>query len=594
MIIPNGGGYGGFDWWCALPDVDFVAAPAAELNEKGRVLARYQSGRPWIMGSATTGFEVVPLGSARVAVIGECLADAAQLTASAARGLDDVMALPGSFYALMTTSGGFTAAGDVSGFRRIFTTNTNPPVVCSHADVARTFTGGWVDPVWLACKLASPEAPSVVRDARSPFSGVTPVPTGSRVEVSPATCRIHRWWMAPAPTLTCSEGADALREALTAAVVRRTERAAGLVSVQLSGGLDSTVLAYLAEPSEPLLISTVGRSSIDDDFRWSTNVATALHGSEYRPIFADEAPEFFAGLTDPAPRLDEPPSFAAGRARQQYTAGLLAAEGSALNLNGQGGDEVLLAPLAYLRPALRAAPGTGLRHLRGHAALGNIPTSDLVRAVAHRESFGAWLRSSADTLRTEQPIARAATGWEAPPLLPPWSSSHAVDLVRSAILDAEPATAADDQTTHAALVRIRASAYRAALYRDAMQAAGVPTSMPFFDRSVVEACLAVLPWQRTDPWQPKPLLRNAFRQDVPPRNLSRRTKGDYNADIHHGWQRHRHAVSELLAEPALTSYDFIDPARLRQTLDAFGPSGLTPAWVTDLIAIETWLRQQPS
>lgn len=99
-------------------------------------------------------------------------------------------------------------------------------------------------------------------------------------------------------------------------------------------------------------------------------------------------------------------------------------------------------------------------------------------------------------------------------------ASHAggsVSVQLSGGLDSttEPTTVADDQVTHAAIVRIRASAYRAALYRDAMQANGVPTAMPFVDHRVVMACLAVLPWERTDPWCPKPLLHAAFRDVIP-------------------------------------------------------------------------------
>ncbi len=135
----------------------------------------------------------------------------------------------------------------------------------------------------------------------------------------------------------------------------------------------------------------------------------------------------------------------------------------------------------------------------------------MARAVLRNQaSFAAWLRRAADGLRIEMPTAVAATGWEAPPLLPPWASDEAADLMRTAILTAEPTTMADDQVTHAAMVRIRASAYRAALYRDAMQVNGVPTAMPFFDQHVVMACLSVLPWERTDPWCPKPCCTRLF------------------------------------------------------------------------------------
>ncbi len=175
-------------------------------------------------------------------------------------------------------------------------------------------------------------------------------------------------------------------------------------------------------------------------------------------------------------------------------------------------------------------------------------------------------------------------------MLPPWATPEAARLVASAIHDAEPASGTWDQVTHAALVRIRASAYRAGLYRDAMGAAGVPTAMPFFDRAVVETCLSVLPWERTDPWQPKPLLHAALAGVLPVNLLCRRTKGSYNADIYYGWSACRAQVAGLLSQSRLAGYGLIDLDRLRRDLTAFGSGGLSPAWVTDLIATETWLR----
>lgn len=77
---------------------------------------------------------------------------------------------------------------------------------------------------------------------------------------------------------------------------------------------------------------------------------------------------------------------------------------------------------------------------------------------------------------------------------------------------------------------------------------------------------------------------------IPAAALSRRTKGEYNADIHHGWSTHRRQVAELLDCPRLVEHGLIDPATLRAALAAFVPSGLPPAWITDLIAVETWLR----
>jgi asparagine synthase (glutamine-hydrolysing) len=128
------------------------------------------------------------------------------------------------------------------------------------------------------------------------------------------------------------------------------------------------------------------------------------------------------------------------------------------------------------------------------------------------------------------------------------------------------------------------------LYRDALVWHGVPAEFPFFDRAVLEGCLAVRPWERTDPWQPKPLLRAALTGMVPERLLTRRTKAHYNDDIYRGWKANQHHVADLLDDSRLSGLGLIDTGVLRRNLRSFGPSGLAPAFVTDTIACEVWLR----
>lgn len=299
---------------------------------------------------------------------------------------------------------------------------------------------------------------------------------------------------------------------------------------------------------------------------------------------------FFAHVDEPSVGLDEPATFTAGAARLGFTARLLQERGVTLCLNGQGGDEVLLAPLAYLGAALRVVPRTGWRHSRGHAALKNVSPFSLARAALRHEPFAEWLRGHAFTVCVETPPASAATGWEAPPLLPPWATEEAARLLSSAMTVDCPQPIAEDRAIHAAVARIRSSASRAALYRDAMHAAGVRAAMPYFDRAVAEACLSVRPWERTDPWRPKPLLHMAFGNGAPQGILTRRTKGHYNADIHYGWSRHRGRVLDLLDGSRLAELGLIDARRLRRRLAEFGASVLAPAFVTELIAAEVWLR----
>lgn len=594
-------GRGGVRWWCVLPDLAAAAAVADLLTAEAGAVVPHHSGRPWLFGQGITDqFRVVTSGGTRVAVIGTCLATDRELTTQVERAVwhedyDLLTRFPGSYHVAISASAGVVVFGDVAGFRRVFTTRTGAVVVAgSHADVLRRLVGAPVSRRWLAARLASPDMPSVVRESLSPFEAIHPVPAGYRLTLADGTGRHAPYWTPPQATLSLRDGAPVLAEALTRAVAGRVSAAGGPVSVQLSGGLDSTAVSCLAgsavrDRSALLLVTTASISPGNDDLRWARQIAEHLVPAEHLVIDAHEAPLFFDDLPKAALALDEPAPFTAAAARLRHTADLLAARGVRVHLNGQGGDEVLLAPLAYLRDLLRTQPRQGWRHLRGQAALHDMALIRLTRSVLAESSYPQWLRWAARTLRTEAPAEAAAVGWEAQPLLPSWASRDAEQLVRAAIRTSYPAAVAG-LGTHATLARIRSTANRAGLYRDAMTGCGVPAEFPFFDRAVLEACLAVRPWERTDPWQPKPLLRSAVAGMVPGRLLTRRTKAHYNDDIYRGWQANRHRMAELLEDSRLVALGLIDTAALRRGLSSFGPSGLAPAFVTETIACEVWLR----
>ncbi len=568
---------------------------ATVLRSVGTVAARHPSGRAWIMSHPDAPPpQVLAAGPVTLAILGPSPLGPAQLSslriAAASGDLSSLMACAGDAHVMLAEPGQVRAMADAVGFRRLFTAHyKGVPVVASHADVLRRLVDAPVDRAWLAAKLTSPEIPHAIRDSRSPFLGVEPVPAGHAVEVDGRRARTRPWWRPPCPELSLAQGADNLRTALRNAVGNRVAAAAGRVSVQLSGGLDSTALACLAGSADPLLVTTAGSSPVDDDLAWARRVAAALPGAEHRMFGPTEIALFFADLDQPLAGMDEPCSFTAAAARQRYVASVLAEHHVGVHLNGQGGDEVLLAPGAFLAGLPRGRRSTW-QQIRGHAALRGISATALVSAIVRRPSYPAWLRHTAVTLRREAPIATELVAWEAAPLLPAWASTEAEQLVAGLLTQANPLPVHLDAGVHAGVVRIRASAYRAALYRDAMAAEGVPTAMPFFDHAVVAACLAVRPEQRTDPWQPKPLLRQALRSVAPGILLSRRTKGFYNHDIYRGWAANHDQMQGLLAESRVARLGLVDEQVLRRELARFGPTGLPPAFVTDLIALETWLR----
>ncbi|ASR39888.1 hypothetical protein BAY61_31885 (plasmid) [Prauserella marina] len=564
---------------------------ASALATVGTVAARHPSGRPWLLTApAVRAPRIMRWGATVVAVLGEAIVDELNPAGTVAEWMRQV----GSAHLVTAEPGRVCAVADAAGFRRVFTAiAAGVAVAASHAEILRRLIDAPVDRGWVAAKLASPEMPSVLRESRSPFVGVSPVAAGCVAELAGDAVRVRPWWRPPEPEKPLAEGAQLLRQALARGICGRARRAGGRVSVQLSGGLDSAAIALLAAEADPLMVTTAGASPVDEDLSWARRIARTIPAGEHRIFTVAEMPAFFARLEHPVAGMDEPCSFAAGGARQRFAGAALAERAVTLHFNGQGGDEVLLAPWAFLSGLLRRAPRLGWRHLRGFAALRGLRASAVMReALRGPGQFDSWLERAGSRLRREPVAAAAALGWEAPPLLPTWASSEAAELAIAALAAAPRTPVHPDAAVHAAVVRIRASAYRAALYADAMAVAGAPTVMPFFDHEVLTACLSTRPEVRTDPWSPKPLLRNALQRDVPTELLARRTKGHYNTDIYRGWRTHRDDVRAMLAESRLVELGLVDQQVLVDELAAFGPSGLPPAFVTDLIALEIWLRQE--
>ncbi|MGP4104394.1 asparagine synthase-related protein [Nonomuraea sp. KM90] len=609
-------------WFVALPDAATARAAGAMPAARGGVLARHPSGRPWIIGhgyppSAVppgqgrgnglghgTALRLAAAGRLRVAVAGFCPVPAGPLQHAVARAergghVEDLLWLPGSFHLITCDDGQISLYGDVAGLRRLYHTRLDGlPVAGDRAVALAALAGGALDERWLAARLLSPEMPADLLWSRlSPYREVVPVPPGHRLHLDHDGATVSCYWRPPEAVLPLPEGADVLRTAVSRAVevsVSGAERA----SVQLSGGWDSAALAALACRSRPaggtLLLTVASATADNPDVRWARRTAARLGPAEHRVLDAACYPQLFDGLDEPI-TLDEPASFTVSYARVRHLAEVLTCFGSRGHLNGQGGDEVLLAPLAYLA-ALWRRPVLAWHHLRGYAALSGVGTMPLLTGLLRGRGRSSWQGGRRSALRWAPAAdrARLVTGWEAVPWLPPWATAAAAEHVAALLDTLDPP--AGDAVMHATVTRIRACARRAAAYRDALAQHDVPAHFPYFDRAVVEACLATRPEQRTTPYRPKPLLAAAL-EPIAPGLLARRDKGHHNHDLHAGLAAHTPHLLELFGdECVLARAGLIDAPALRRALTGTGPSsvagGLPLAFVTDTVAVELWLRHQ--
>ena len=579
-----------------------AAAVARFFARPGSRTLAHPSGRPWLVGHWHDD-EVVTAntGTAAVALVGCCPIEAHDLRRRIARLRDlaelDALArsLPGSFHLVGALDGQVRVQGTASGLRLVFHAEIDGVrVAASRADTLAAVLGLEPDVEELAVRLLWP-APYPLFET-SLWRAVTAVPPQDAVVVAAdgRTVRHTRWWTPPEPIRPLAEAAPQIRKVLEEAVGART-RQGGVVSCDLSGGLDSTSVCFLADRSPARVVASTwpGRDPADTDLYWAEQAASHLPDVEHVIWDADDSPLVYEDLLGIDDLLDEPTIGVMDRSRVLHHLPGLAARGSRLHLTGIGGDHVAWCSEASYHRLLRTRPLFALRQLRGFRALWQWPLGGTVRALADSRPYGKWLADAARQLRDPMPTSVATgLGWGMAPRLFDWVTPEAERMARRALLKA--ATTASplhpDRGLHTDLEQIR-SCTRVIRQWDWMAArAGLPMASPFFDDRVIEACLAVRPSERVTPWRYKPVLSAAMSGIVPEACLRRTNKATASMDASNGLREHRAELLALWEGSRLEELGLVDGAELRHLVRRPASRGLSDAILYSTIAAEVWLR----
>ncbi|MFT2016749.1 lasso peptide isopeptide bond-forming cyclase [Streptomyces sp. 796.1] len=579
-----------------------AAAVARPFSRAWTRILRHASGRPWLVGQWNARDLVAArAGRVAIAVIGCCPIDAADLERRAGRLRDlaelDALArtLPGSFHLVATLDGRLRVQGTASGLRLVFHADIGGvTVAATRADMLATALGHDPDEEQVAVRLLWP-VPHPLAEA-SMWRSVSSVSPQDALVLAPdgRTARHSRWWSPPEPVRTLADSAPLVREALTTAVDART-RQGGVVSCDLSGGLDSTSITFLAARSPARVVASTwpGRDPADTDLHWAEQAAHLLPEVEHVVWDADASPLVYTDLLGIDDLLDEPSIGVMDRSRVLHHLPGLAERGSRLHLTGIGGDHVAWCSEAYYHRLLRTRPLFAVRQVRGFRALWQWPLGGTVRALADSRSYGKWLADCGGRLRGPLPATVSTSlGWGMPPRLFDWVSPDAERAARRALREAAASAVPHhrDRGLHADLEQIR-SCTRIIRQWDRMAAgAGVPMASPFLDDRVIEACLAVRPSERVTPWAYKPVLTAAMNGVVPAACLRRTNKAAASMDAVNGLREHRADLLALWEDSRLEQLGLVDGAVLRRLAERPATPELHDAVLYSTIAAEVWLR----
>ncbi len=549
-------------------------------------------------------------GDSTVVVAGSCLASMVELeraAAAAARG-DWVVAtrLPGVALVLVRTGRVWRIAGDRAGTVQVFWMHFADRVLWGTAAAPLAALGGYqADPAVLLGQMVL-QGVEVLGDA-SHFHEVRRVRPGHVLVLEegqqPRTERLAP----PVGRTEFERAAPLVREAVVEAVERRT-MLGGRISADLSGGMDSGVVASLAATRTRLLAVTYtdARMQDEDDVHYARRTAAQLPGVRHQVVEGGTgATRHFGGLDDPhLLPLTDTPTYSLGLVamKRAQLAGPVR-DGARLHLTGRGGDDVLGAVGAMAVDQFRAGQRVAAwRHVTGMARVRRTSNAGLLAQAARTAAtpYPRALEALADQVaagRMGGPMGAARIlAWcsvtDALPWLTRLGRSTVAELIGARIADADPRQTPG--RLHERLALELMGDGHSTFDQMSRTLWDLPVHAPLLDNRVVDLCHAIPGWERARPGAFKPLARAAFTGLVPDVLLERRTKTPFTGSLYDGLRAHAPAVRRILAESVLVQAGLLDRQRVMGALDAGARGETVPlAALHGLVVAELWLALLP-
>lgn len=370
--------------------------------------------------------------------------------------------------------------------------------------------------------------------------------------------------------------AEQLRERLVPAI---RERLDGTVAAHLSGGMDSTSVALLAQRERPAADPVHGISLVWDEIaslrgetRYVELARAAAPAIVPHDVQADRVLSFDSFRQDL--RLEEPYPGLVNVARDDAMLASAERAGARTILSGDGGDDVLDIPPLHIAEALRR--GRWITAWRESTRRARAQSTD-VWGVLHEYGFAHVLPLSWQ--RRAHAVARGVPGRSERSALGPWirpDFARRHDLEGRALEQRRRAfRSGPDISVSAALAGIQAKVGDPERWALASPR-GLWLTHPFQDPRLIRLGLGIRRrGYRQDPAIQKPILAWAMRDVLPPEIAGRVGKAHLNEIYFRGLARNRVLLEKLAGDPAVRALEIFDTEALRT---AIRQTALSAAW----------------
>ncbi|HEX3531554.1 MAG TPA: asparagine synthase-related protein [Thermoanaerobaculia bacterium] len=429
---------------------------------------------------------------------------------------------------------------------------------------------------------------------RSFFRQVRRLPPGARLIADFAGERVERtWspdWIEPERGGSRSDTAERFLEVFQQAVRDRLRTQTGTVGIALSGGLDSTSIAAVAQRRlrESAGPSLVAYSFVFDQLKECderpyirTLAETAGFESHFVPA---EDHWLLTGPGSGAVSLESP--FQGWLACHQEGMRFLAGRGARALLTGQGGDDLLQGSLLtaaerFLEGDLRIVPEVW-RYARGRS---KSPWKEIYRLLARPLLPAAFDTGLRRFLRS--PLPGRIPEWIAPRLR---ARTGLDDRMAERRFRPRRAMAQQEIQRHVGLVPFEERIH----WQDRVASAfGLEVRHPFLDRRIAELILAAPAAHLLQLGCYKPLLRQALAGILPDPVRLRRDKTKVGTYVDRSLrQAVGEMISELLAAPRLAELGLVDEGKLRSAWQTYRQGSPEPEKrkIWNAATLELWLR----